>query len=63
MMPIDPALLGIIMFVVGMAWWIAIGVRKSDARAIEVIAIIALVVGGMGMFLVTTFQMLFAGWR
>ncbi len=61
MMPLDPVLLGVIMFLVGVAWYIAIGVRKAKGHALEAVAIVALIVGGLGMVLVTTFQMLMVG--
>ncbi len=61
MMPPDPVLLGVIMFLVGVAWYIAIGVRKAKGHALEAVAIVALVVGGLGMVLATVFSTLMRG--
>ncbi len=58
---IDPALLGIIMFVVGMAWYIAITQRARQGHALEAVAIVALVIFGLGMFIVSTVQFLMNG--
>ncbi len=60
-MPLDPALLGIILFVVGMGWYIGITQRATQGHALEAVAIVALVVGGLGMFLVATVQFLMDG--
>jgi len=60
-MPLDPALLGIIMFVVGMAWYIVITQRARKGHALEAVAIVALVVVGLGMFAVATVQFLMDG--
>ncbi len=61
MMPIDPITLGMVLALVGVAWWIACGVRTSKARTWEVIAIIALIIFGIGMFVSTIFLMLLQG--
>ena len=60
-MPLDPALLGIIMFVVGMAWYIAITQRATQGHALEAVVIVALVIFGLGMFFVATVQFLMDG--
>lgn len=61
MMPLDPITLGMVLFLAGVAWWIAAGVRTAEARPWEVVAIIALIIVGIGMFLVTVFLMLMHG--
>lgn len=61
MMPIDPITLGMVLALAGVAWWIAAGVRTAKARTWEIIVIIALIVGGAGMFLSTVFLMLMHG--
>lgn len=61
MMPIDPITLGMVLALAGVAWWIAVGVRTNEARTWEVIAIIALIIVGIGMFVSTVFLMLMHG--
>ena len=61
MIPVDPITLGMVLALVGVAGWIATGVRTAKVRTWEVIAIIALIVLGIGMFLSTVFMMLLYG--
>jgi len=61
MMPLDPITLGMVLALVGVAWWIGAGVRTAKARTWEIVAIIALIVVGIGMFLSTVFLMLMQG--
>lgn len=46
----DPAVLAVLCVIVAVAWWIFIGVRAARARALEVVAIIALGVYGVASF-------------
>ena len=61
MMPLDPITFGMILALAGVAWWITCGVRTAPARTWEVIAIIALIIVGIGMFVSTIFLMLLHG--
>jgi hypothetical protein len=61
MMPLDPITLGMVLGLAGVAWWIAVGVRTTEARTWEVITIIALIIVGVAMFVSTVFLMLLKG--